>query len=64
MSTHRVGEKVRHVKKPEWGVGTVTKIETVTRTVIITFNGTATPPATVNGEPFTINLAQRAAQRR
>jgi len=31
MSTHRVGEKVRHVKKPEWGVGSVTKIETVTR---------------------------------
>jgi hypothetical protein len=31
MSTHRVGEKVRHVKKPEWGVGSVTKVETVTR---------------------------------
>lgn len=50
-------------------VYTVTKrngdqIETVTRTVIITFNGTATPPATVNGEPFTINLTRRAAQRR
>lgn len=41
-----------------------TQTETVTRTVIITFNGTATPPATVNGEPFTINLAQRTAQRR
>lgn len=40
------------------------QIETVNRTVIITFNGTATPPATVNGEPFTINLAQRTAQRR
>jgi len=31
MDTHRVGEKVRHVKKPEWGIGTVTKVETVTR---------------------------------
>lgn len=40
------------------------EIETINRTVIITFNGTATPPATVNGEPFTINLAQRTAQRR
>lgn len=37
---------------------------TTTRTVIITFDGTVSPPATVNGEPFTINLAQRRAQRR
>ncbi len=52
--------------------GTITRIVTittdggtpVTRTVIITFNGTATPPATVNGEPFTIDLANRKAMRR
>lgn len=52
--------------------GTVTRIftmtrtsgETRTRTVIITFNGTATPTATVNGESFTIDLAARRAARR
>ncbi len=52
--------------------GTVTRVftvtrtggETRTRTVIITFDGTATPPATVNGEPFTIDLAARRAARR
>ncbi len=52
--------------------GTVTRVFTatpdggtpVTRTVIITFNGTATPDATVNGEPYTIDLAQRRANRR
>ena len=52
--------------------GTVTRVftmtrtdgETRTRTVIITFNGTATPAATVNGEPFTIDLAARRAARR
>ncbi len=37
---------------------------TTTRTVVITFDGTVSPPATVNGEPFTINLAQRRGQRR
>jgi hypothetical protein len=52
--------------------GTVTRIFTVTpaggtpviRTVIINFNGTATPDATVNGEPYTIDLAERRANRR
>jgi len=52
--------------------GTVTRIVTVTpdggtpvvRTVIITFDGTATPDATVNGEPFELDLAQRRANRR
>lgn len=52
--------------------GTVTRVVTVTpeggtavtRTVVITFNGTATPTATVNGEPFTLNLGNRTAQRR
>ena len=38
--------------------------QTVTRTVVITFNGTATPDATVNGEPFTMDLAHRTANRR
>jgi hypothetical protein len=37
---------------------------TVTRTVVVTFNGTSTPDATVNGEPFTIDLANRLARRR
>jgi hypothetical protein len=27
---HSVGDKVRHRQRPEWGVGTITKIETVT----------------------------------
>lgn len=52
--------------------GTITRVVTVTpeggtavtRTVIITFDGTASPPATVNGEPFTIDLANRRAMRR
>ncbi|MEK6597760.1 MAG: hypothetical protein AABY91_05460 [Gemmatimonadota bacterium] len=35
----------------------------VSRTVIITFNGTQFPTATVNGEPFTIDLANRMAHR-
>lgn len=51
--------------------GTVTRVYTVTRndeapvvrTVIITFDGTATPPATVNGEPFEIDLSDRDAHR-
>ncbi len=38
--------------------------QTVTRTVVITFNGTATPTATVNGEPFTLDLAHRTATHR
>ncbi|MDX2206391.1 MAG: hypothetical protein SFU57_01995 [Gemmatimonadales bacterium] len=58
---------------PPWPLsGTVTREFVVTigdqspvmRTVVITFDGTATPPATVNGEPFTINLAERRAFRR
>lgn len=36
----------------------------VTRTVVVTFNGTATPGATVNGEAFDLNLANRRANRR
>ena len=35
--------------------------QTVTRTVVITFNGTSAPTATVNGEPFTLDLAHRTA---
>lgn len=38
--------------------------QTVTRTVVITFNGTATPTATVNGESFTLDLAHRTATHR
>ncbi|MEP6590864.1 MAG: hypothetical protein ABJC19_06760 [Gemmatimonadota bacterium] len=38
--------------------------ETRTRTVVITFNGTATPGATVDGVPFTLDLAARHAARR
>lgn len=45
-------------------VVTVGDQDPVMRTVVITFDGTATPPATVNGEPFTINLAERRAFRR
>lgn len=37
---------------------------TVTRTVVITFGGTSTPTATVNGETFTLNLANRTATHR
>lgn len=36
----------------------------VTRTVVITFNGTSTPDATVNGVAFTLDLAARHAARR
>ena len=35
----------------------------VSRTVVITFNGTSLPDATVNGEPFVIDLAARMARR-
>lgn len=35
--------------------------QSVTRTVVITFNGTSTPTATVNGEPYTLDLAHRTA---
>jgi hypothetical protein len=35
----------------------------VTRTVVITFNGTSTPTATVNGEIYTLHLAQRHGER-
>lgn len=64
---------VRTAGTPPWPLsGTVTREFVVTigdqapmmRTVVITFDGTVTPPATVNGEPFTINLAQRRAFRR
>jgi len=55
--------------------GTTTRVFTITRstpdgpvsttrTVIITFDGTATPGGTVNGEAFEFNLAQRRAARR
>ncbi|HET9066089.1 MAG TPA: hypothetical protein VFN22_09765 [Gemmatimonadales bacterium] len=52
--------------------GTITRTWTVTRddqasvtrTVVITFDGTSTPTATVNGEPFEIDLAARHARRR
>ncbi len=55
--------------------GTVTRVVTVTptgtdagppvtRTIVVTFNGTANVPATVNGETFTLNLAARRAVRR
>lgn len=55
--------------------GTITRIVTitptgtdggtpVTRTIVVTFNGTANVPATVNGETFTLNLAARRAVRR
>lgn len=37
--------------------------EPVTRTVVITFDGTATPDATVNGEPFELDLSNRRAIR-
>jgi hypothetical protein len=54
--------------------GTITKVVTgtvsngdetrdVSRTVVITFNGTSFPDATVNGEPFVIDLAARKARR-
>lgn len=54
--------------------GTITKVVTgtvsngdetrdVSRTVIITFNGTSLPGVTVNGEPFVIDLAARKARR-
>ena len=35
----------------------------VTRTVIVTFNGTSMPAATVNGELFTLDLSQRRGER-
>ncbi|MEO5797996.1 MAG: hypothetical protein ABIZ70_05290 [Gemmatimonadales bacterium] len=38
--------------------------EAVTRTIVITFDGTSTPPATVNGLAFTLDLAARHAARR
>ncbi len=52
--------------------GTITRVVTitpdagspVTRTVVVTFNGSANVPATVNGEAFTLNLAARRAVRR
>ena len=52
--------------------GTITRVftitptnggEPVTRTVVVTFNGTANVPATVDGESFTLNLAARRAVR-
>lgn len=55
--------------------GTITRTYTVTRTsgpdsgqsftrtVVITFNGTSTPTALVNGESFTLDLSHRTATR-
>lgn len=45
---------------------TVTRLngESVTRTVVVTFDGTSTPDATVNGEAFELDLALRRAHRR
>lgn len=52
--------------------GTITRTWTVTRNgedpvtkvVIVIFNGTSTPDATVNGEPFELDLTERMARRR
>jgi hypothetical protein len=47
--------------------GTVTvngESRSVTRTVVITFNGTRYPDVTVNGESFTLDLAERRIRRR
>ncbi len=55
--------------------GTVTRVFTitptgtsagdpVTKTIVVTFNGTANVPATVDGEEFTLNLAARRAVQR
>lgn len=47
--------------------GTVTvgdETRTIDRTVVISFNGTQFPDATVNGEPFAIDLANRKAMRK
>lgn len=52
--------------------GTITRTWTVTRNgeapvtrvVIVIFDGTSTPDATVNGEPFELDLSQRQARRR
>ena len=30
-TSFKIGEKVRHAKRPEWGVGAITKIEVITR---------------------------------
>ena len=30
-TSFKIGEKVRHGKRPEWGIGTITKIEVITR---------------------------------
>lgn len=30
-TSFKIGEKVRHAKRPEWGVGTISKIEVITR---------------------------------
>ncbi len=38
--------------------------KTVTREVVVTFNGTATPTATINGEPWELDLAERGRRRR
>lgn len=38
--------------------------KTTTRTVTITFNGTSTPTATINGTPFTIDLSGHTAAPR
>lgn len=38
--------------------------KTVTREVVITFNGTATPVATINGEAWELDLSNRGKRRR
>lgn len=67
---------VRGEGVPPWPLsGTVTRIFTitptgdnagppVTKTIVITFNGTANVIGTINGEEFTINLAARRAVHR
>lgn len=37
--------------------------ESITRTVVVTFDGSATPSATVNGLAFTLNLSTRHGER-
>lgn len=63
---------VRNGQGERWPLsGTITRTCVVThegnqftRTVVVTFNGTSRPDATVNGEPFQLDLQQRWARRR
>lgn len=53
------------ITKQVTGTATVNgETRTISRTVVITFNGTQFPEATVNGEPFSIDLALRKAMRK